>query len=221
MPEIYRNESFKGFTYAVWHIIEQEDYFIPKLQFGDWEKKYFESVRSPKRRLAWLASRHLLKLVLGTDAFVELLFDTQGKPYLGNYDVKISLSHTDNYAAVIVSKDFEVGIDIEDPSRDISILRNKFLSQEENNQLIHSDLKLELMLYWSAKEVVYKIYGKRKLDFKEDMFIKPFKISNSGFMKGLLLKHGMVAQYNLHYMVKPNYCVVFGTDTDIEILGEI
>lgn len=110
-------------------------------------KKYFESIRSPKRRLAWLASRHLLKLVLGTDAFVELLFDTQGKPYLGNYDVKISLSHTDNYAAVIVSKDFEVGIDIEDPSRDISILRNKFLSQEENNQLIHSDLKLELMLY--------------------------------------------------------------------------
>lgn len=221
MPEIYRNESFKGFTYAVWHITEPEDYFIPKLQFGDWEKKYFESIRSPKRRLAWLASRHLLKLVLGTDAFVELLFDDQGKPYLGNYDVKISLSHTDNYAAVIVSKDHEVGIDIEDPSRDISILRNKFLSPEENNQLIHSDLKLELMLYWSAKEVVYKIYGKRKLEFKDDMFIKPFIISNSGFMKGLLLKHGRVTQYNLYYMVKPNFCVVVGTNTDIEILGEV
>lgn len=217
MPEIYRNTSFKGLTFAVWHITEAESYFIPKLQFGAWEKQYFESIRSPVRRLSWLASRHLLKLLLGTDAFVELLFDAQGKPYLGNYDVKISLSHTDNYAAVIVSGQCEVGIDIEEQSRDISGLRHKFLSREENNQLTHVDLKLQLMLYWSAKEVLYKIYGKRKLDFKTDMFIKPFSISESGSMQGILLKHGRVAQYNLHYVVKPDYCIVIGTDSAIEL----
>lgn len=218
MPEVYRNEVFKGITYAIWHITEQEEYFMPKLKFGDWEKSYFESIKSPKRRLTWLASRYLLKQVIGTEAFVELLFDSDGKPYVGNYPVKISLSHTENYAAAIISKDNEVGIDIEEPSRDISMLRNKFLSESEIQQLMEPGSNLELVLYWSAKEVIYKIYGKRKLEFKDDMFIKPFKISSSGFMNGLLLKHGEVVQYHLHYMVKPGFTVVLGTDTEIEII---
>lgn len=219
MPEVFRGVFSKGITYAIWQIDEPESYFTPLLKFGNWEKQYFDAIKSPNRRLTWLASRYLLKRVLGTDQFVELLFDNHGKPYLGNYDVKISLSHTDKFAAAIVSESYEVGIDVEEPSRDISSIRNKFLSETEIENLHNPQAKLELMLYWSAKEVIYKIYGKRKLEFNEDMFIKPFKIGESGTMNGMLLKNGSVTKYNLHYLVKPEYCVVFGTDTEVEIIS--
>ncbi|MFN7014668.1 MAG: 4'-phosphopantetheinyl transferase family protein, partial [Bacteroidia bacterium] len=195
------------------------NYFLPQLKFGSWEKQYFAGIKSPKRRLSWLASRYLLKQVLGTDQFVELLFDAYGKPYLGNYNMKISLSHTDNYAAAIVSAHHDVGIDVEESLRDIRVIRNKFLSETEIKQLSSPESNTELMLYWSAKEVIYKIYGKRKLEFKEDMFIKPFTMGHTGSMKGLLLKNGAVSQYHLHYLVKPAFLLVFGTDTEVDIIS--
>ncbi len=57
--------------------------------------------------------------------------DDHGKPYLVNFDYEISLSHSYDYAAVMISKDKKVGVDIELMKEKIDLIKHKFLSVEE------------------------------------------------------------------------------------------
>ena len=119
--------------YAVWKIEEEPEFYRAGLILSDWETNYLNNITHPKRKLTWLASRFLLKQLIDTDVFVELLFDEHGKPYVTNFDIFVSLSHSNEHAAAIVSKSFEVGIDVEEPHRKIEIIKNKFLSTVELN----------------------------------------------------------------------------------------
>ena len=69
---------------------------------------------------------------------------------------------------------------MEDAGRDISHLSRKFLSDAERRFLGEQPPNEELLLYWGAKEVIYKMYGRRKLDFRQDMFIRPFQVADKG-----------------------------------------
>src|SRR5690606_10777059 len=98
--------------------------------------------------------------------------DDCGKPHLLNCKYHMSMSHSNGFAAVILNKNESVGIDIEQVHEKIRRIEKKFLSDEE--KLAASDNLEMLCMYWSAKEVLYKIYGRKKLELKKDLFIHPF-----------------------------------------------
>lgn len=207
--------------YAVWKIEEEPDFYRAGLILSDWESAYLEQITHPKRQLTWLASRYLLKQLLDTDVFVELLFDEHGKPYVNNFDIFVSLSHSNKHAAAIVSKRYEVGIDVEEPHRNLSIIKNKFLSKIELQNIGDTQVQEQMLIYWSVKEVIYKIYGKRKLEFKDDMYVKPFLLKERGDIDGMLLKNGLVADYHMHYLLNSDFLLVVGAEKEVSIINSI
>lgn len=196
--------------FGIWKIEEDADFYLAGLLLSTWEQEYINAIKNPHRKLQWLASRYLLKQMIGTNEFVELLSDEHGKPYIANMQYNVSISHTENYAGVIVSKDHVVGIDVEEPQRNVQHLKNKFLSATELEQLQTENYNTQLLIYWSAKEVMYKIYGKRKLEFKDDMFVRPFLLNKRGSIHGVLMKNGSTVLYDLHYICAENFTVVAG-----------
>lgn len=206
--------------YAVWKIEEEPEFYRAGLILSDWETNYLNNITHPKRKLTWLASRFLLKQLIDTDVFVELLFDEHGKPYVTNFDIFVSLSHSNEHAAAIVSKNYEVGIDVEEPHRKIEIIKNKFLSPVELNNIGETQVQQQLLIYWSAKEVMYKIYGKRKLEFKDDMYVKPFMLKERGDLNGILMKNGLVAEYHMHYLLNTDFTLVVGAEKDVSVINQ-
>ena len=78
-------------------------------------------------------------------------------------------------------------------------------------------LMLVLMLMLMLM-LMYKIYGKRKLEFKDDMYVKPFLLKERGDIDGILMKGGTVAEYHMHYSLKQDFTLVVGVEKEVVVL---
>ena len=81
-------------------------------------------------------------------------------------------------AAVVLSNEFPVGIDIEKINPRVLRIKNKFLHADEIQSVSGLDeqsLISRLTLYWSIKETVYKWWGKGGVDFVKDIKIEDKK----------------------------------------------
>jgi phosphopantetheinyl transferase len=125
------------------------------------------------RKCEWLSVRVLLKNILGEEK--EILYHPSGKPYLADHSHHISISHTKGYVAVIVDKEKEVAIDIEKISPRVEKVSVRFVNREEEESLSEQNRLIHLLLYWSAKESIYKMMDEAGIDFKEQMHIRPFE----------------------------------------------
>ena len=56
-----------------------------------------------------------------------------------------------------------------------------------------------LTLYWCAKESLYKLYGKKNLRFKENLFVEPFEYLGKGKIKAEIILDSMKSKYILRY----------------------
>lgn len=200
MPIIYQKSLGPSTLLAVWKIEESEEELLNGLQLKAHELEIIEQLKPGKRLLQWLGTRHLLRQLLNTDAYIDCQFDAHGKPYLTNLDYQISLSHSNDYAAVMVSKTHRVGIDIELIKHKIKSIKHKFLNDVELAQKQIGDNTEGLYVCWCAKEAIYKWYGKKGLGFKEHMHIKPFKLKNEGALNALVeLPEGNIT-LEVHYL---------------------
>ena len=165
MPLIYIHQVNSSTKIGVWHITEREEYFLEKVplqrEITHWHK-----------RLQHLAGRLLLR-ELFPDFPVEMILiaDTR-KPYLGDEPFHFSISHCGDYAAVIVSRDHRVGVDIEQKTAKIRTIINKFLAPEEIALISPAEFNDRAILCWSVKESIFKWQGRGGVDFKRDIVIK-------------------------------------------------
>ena len=128
-----------------------------------------ERHKSVKRRQEYLSVRALLLDALGHEC--DVFHDEMGKPSLPEEHLRISISHTKGYAAILLSPVREVGLDIEQFSDKIFHVRDKFLRAEEK-QIIDSTDRTQLLLCWSAKEAVYKLYEGLRPEYWEQITVK-------------------------------------------------
>lgn len=128
-----------------------------------------ERHKSVKRRQEYLSVRALLLDALGHEC--DVFHDEMGKPSLSEEHLRISISHTKGYAAILLSPLREVGLDIEQFSDKIFHVRDKFLRAEEK-QIIDSTDRTQLLLCWSAKETVYKLYEGLRPEYWEQITVK-------------------------------------------------
>ena len=105
MPLIYKQQINAATKIGVWHITEEENFF---LQFVPLQR----SITHPHKRLQHLAGRFLL-LEMFPDFPLSLIqiADTR-KPFLEDEAFHFSISHCGDYAAIIVSTKNRVGVDI-------------------------------------------------------------------------------------------------------------
>lgn len=186
MPIVFNKKIDDQSVLAVWKIEETEEQLIANLQLKEHELAIIESLGNGKRMLHWLSTRVLLRTMLNTAEYIDCQMDDHGKPYLVNSAKHISLSHSYDYAAVIISDGKKVGVDIELIKHKIKTIKHKFLSDVELAQKQIGDNTNGLYVCWCAKEAIYKWHGKKGLEFKKHIHIKPFKLGEEGSLQALV-----------------------------------
>jgi len=106
----------------------------------------------------------LLTMMLGYEPLLE--HNEDGKPIIKDYH--ISISHTIGYVAVIISREYEVGVDIEYVSDRVNRISSRFLRDEED----FTDTT-DKLIAWCAKETMYKLYSSEHLALK-DIKVDPY-----------------------------------------------
>lgn len=186
MPVVFNKNIDDQTILAVWKIEETEAELLASLQLKQHELDIIASLTNSKRVLHWLSTRVLLRKMLDTQDYIDCQMDEHGKPYLVNSDTHISLSHSYDYASVIISKNKQVGVDIELIKMKIKSIKHKFLSDVELAQKQIGDNTNGLYVAWCAKEAIYKWHGKKGLEFKQHIHIKPFKLKDEGSLQALV-----------------------------------
>src|SRR5690606_29602116 len=113
--------------FAFWRIEESADDVMGRIPLDDRVRAIRSRMNKGKRTLHWLATRVLLRTMLDTTGFIDCPSDENGKPYLVNFPQRISLTHSFDYAAVMMSDDGEVGIDLELVKPKIVRIADKFM----------------------------------------------------------------------------------------------
>lgn len=207
MP-LYLEKKFDGSRLAIWQMTETEKELFSMAALSEGIKSEVENFRSEARRKEWLTLRILLKDVLGVAHYDDIAYDEKGKPHLKNSRGHISFSHTRNFAAVIFHRTKNIGIDIETVRERIEKVSYKFLNDEEH-AFIQNPKRIDtLHVIWGAKEVLFKMYGKGGLDFKNQMRVYPF-ITGDGRVDAELKADGMVSRYKMNYFFSDNLVVVY------------
>ncbi len=149
------------------------------------EKEAFLKFKSERRQKEWLAVRALLQHI--KQKYSEpIKYSNTCKPFLNSE--KISISHSHNFAAIILSETADVSIDIEKISNKPQKIAHKFLSKKEISDFDISNPQIATLL-WSAKESVYKIYSQKQLAFIDNIKLHQTEIKNNGTIKATLLQN--------------------------------
>lgn len=155
----------------------------------------------------WFASRFLLQHLFDADA-IHIHKNEYNKPTLQIDETPyfISISHSGKYAAVMVSKQCEVGIDIEKTDERIHRISHKFLNEDET---IFATSAAQKILIWSAKETMYKIYGQKELDFREHLNVNYFDVKESGNFFGIVKKNNLQLDLEINYECIDDYVMTW------------
>ena len=171
-------------------------------------RRHVEEMGSDRRVNEWLASRVLLYDLTGKD--VSVLYHDNGSPYLSDHSCNISISHSNNYVAVLLSATLQVGVDIEGISERIFKIKERFINDEESidldNELIH------LLLHWSGKETLFKLMNKSEVDFKEHLHIMPFVPAEEGVFEAMELRTAKQRRYSVNYEVFEDVVLTWAVD---------
>ena len=112
----------------------------------------------------------------------EIIKDEQGKPFFKNREIHFNYSHSQSHFFWGEHLEFPIGVDVESERPQLQKVAHKFCNSMEwdyTNKGTNSPL---LLAIWSAKESMFKAYGKGEVDFKEHMQIEPFEFAESGHL---------------------------------------
>lgn len=212
MGLVYLRELDSQAKFAIWKIEETEDFLVNKLQLNEAEQQKLQKLGKGKRTLHWLATRVLLRYLLNTNDYISCPSDENGKPYLPDYPYKISLTHSYEYAGVMLSAKGECGMDLEIIKNKVVRIKEKFLKPEELSFISSEDEIQQLYACWCAKEAVYKLQGNKGVSFLEDMTIQPFNFKAQGIMTLELNKGSQKQSYQVYYEKFQDYMLGYAVE---------
>lgn len=164
MPVVDYTQLNNDAILIVWHITEPINFFTS--QFGG---LITDESTPATDSLQWWASRACLLHQFPQGITVLKNGDNKPKLRVADTFYEISISHAFAYAAVIISAQKCVGIDVERTDNRIHRVKHKFCSDIELN--IAQDNTEKLTLIWSTKEALYKLYSKKEVIFKENLAV--------------------------------------------------
>lgn len=144
-------------------------------EFPEWYEEACRRYRAEGRQREYVCVRALLRQMTDNDPSWTISHEQNGKPILRN-GWHISISHTKGFCTVIISPDQEVAVDIEYTSNRVEKIAHKFIREDEKADTIE-----EMLIHWSAKETMYKLYSDDRLGF-EEMRLLPFTLQKQGIV---------------------------------------
>ncbi|MFY0628016.1 MAG: 4'-phosphopantetheinyl transferase superfamily protein [Reichenbachiella sp.] len=158
----------KDLILGIWEIDEN----IEKLKNELTEAELAQSKNFHPHKFAEFVTSRLLIKAMCLQAGIPykgLIKDEHGKPFFIDSSFHLSISHSYPMVAGLIHKSKPCGIDIELPREQLLRVKGKFLNPKEL-EMCADDLE-KLCLYWSAKEAIYKIYGRKNLSFAANIAI--------------------------------------------------
>lgn len=160
MPKVEEIRTAKG-RIGIWRIEGDEN-----LKFEELYGSIPEEVLNyhPRTGVQRIASRLLLYDMLGRRT--EVNKDKYGRPSIPDEKDAMSISHTDGYAAVMIGE--IASVDVQSFKPKIMRMMDRFLDSNEQHMVGREQ---DAILFWSAKETVYKFNAKPGLDFRDPITI--------------------------------------------------
>ncbi|MGB3545507.1 MAG: 4'-phosphopantetheinyl transferase superfamily protein [Saprospiraceae bacterium] len=186
-----------------WAITESERELAHQLPLHAEETAQLLRILGEGRRREFLAARRLLHVMSGRAERGGLLKDKFGKPRLEDSLFHVSISHTHGRSAALAHPR-PCGVDIQQIVPKISRLAHKFIRPDEARPTLPDrESLLYTHLIWSAKEALYKAYGRRELAFQDNLiteFTDPLRFDDRGGRgRGLLVKEELRLTYDIYY----------------------
>lgn len=205
MPLVHSEKIEETSTLLVWKLTETENELREMLDshynFGD-----LDTISHPQKKREWLASRLLIKILteeLG-EIYKGTYKDDHGKVFLFHDNAHISITHTFDYVAAILDPSKPVGIDMEKLDAKLQRTAKKFLNEDE---LLHASDETDLLaMYWCSKEAIYKLYGKNRVSFKDDIRVVSFS-SQDTVLTGWVNGGSEIVNSRFHMRWFEDYCL--------------
>lgn len=98
----------------------------------------------------------LLNYIFGKT--IDLQHTAEGKPFINEAGVNISISHSRNKLCIALDKNKTIGVDIEELHPRLERVKEKFLPIKRRKEALPL---ITLAAYWSAIEALYKVAGEK------------------------------------------------------------
>lgn len=211
MGLVYLRELDSETKFALWKIEESAEELLQQLKLDTHELAKLARLSKGKRTLHWLATRVLLRYLLKTQDYIACPSDEHGKPYLPDYPYALSLTHSYEYAGVMLSLKGECGIDLEIVKDKVLRIKEKFLKKEELAFIPENHIE-QLYACWCAKEAIYKLQGNRGVSFLENMTIAPFTYQDQGVLTLRLDRNASSTSYQVFYEKFGDYMLGYAVE---------
>ena len=190
---------------AIWKIEEPELFYTELVRMN-------ATISHPHKRLQHLAGRYLLPFLFADFPHTAIEISETRKPFLPTTQYQFSISHCADFAAAIVSTNQAVGIDIEMITERVHKIKHKYLHVTEQafvNDYPNEKQTALLTVLWSAKEAIFKWWGRGDIDFSEAMQIQPFELKESGIMHAKFKKDTFQTALELNYKIMDQMSLVW------------
>ena len=206
MPFVKKIETENGII-GIWELTDSTDSLIANFRFSENEEAEFKKFSFKKRQSEYLATRLLLQQLLNEKT--EIIYLKSGRPQIINSSLNISLSHSADLLVIFISAN-QVGIDVEKVNRNIQPVAKRFLHKDELAWIEKSEnIQNSMILYWSAKEAIYKCCNQSGVQFDTQIYIPPFEFGKTNFFNGKLTTQNRQENYNLWYFYFQNNIIVY------------
>jgi 4'-phosphopantetheinyl transferase EntD len=168
------------------------------------EKKLLILKKSNILREQFLAIRKLLDL---ENSDYQITYDINGKPLL-NSIYNISISHSCDIAAIAISDNSKIGLDVQLKESKIFNIQNKFLNKSEKLNIGDDPTVDILTMVWTSKESIYKAIGLKGISFSENIKIdKLIEKDKTGI--GYYINGREKVKFDLKFFYVDEYTICF------------
>jgi 4'-phosphopantetheinyl transferase len=204
MP-IVLNKYENTYRLALWSLTEPLEFFEQNAKMTAADLNVYQSIGNNIRKKEWLAVRVLLNEVLGF--WPQINYSETGKPLLRNHSRHLSISHSRSMVGILLSTNPYVGIDIEKNDRNIEKVSARFLSEAELEQMNQQPDDFSRVLYWCAKEAIYKAVSEYNVLFSKQIFVR--EVNPNGIILAQFSSKIETLDFQLNYMVYDEHMVVW------------
>ena len=165
--------------------------------------------KHPARVRETLSARSALLHLLPAAADSEVVKDDCGKPHLAGHTQQFSLTHSHGYGGALVA-DSACGVDLQLRVEKILRLRSKFEREDERDFVsAHDDEVAALHVLWGAKDSLFKLWGRRVIDWHEHLIVDAFDArTDTGVFSGRVCKNGETIEAQLDFGWVGDFCLV-------------
>ena len=200
LKEFIINEKTK---IKLWKVMIGE--LSPK-ELNNEEKKLFKLKKSNVLKEQFLATRKILEL---ENSDYIITYDLDGKPSL-NSEFNISISHSHEIAALVLSNNRKIGLDVQLKESKILNIQNKFLNKFEKLN-IEDDPSIDILtMLWTSKESIYKAVGLKGISFSKNIKIdKVIEKDKTG--KGYYINGTEKVKFDLKFYYLDEYIMCYAS----------